>query len=178
MHPTLGPRICIIGTSSTGKSTLCHRLATTYGMTPVHLDTLYHQPYGNWIARPPTEFHALHDAAIDDDSWVMDGNYTKTMAKRFERATAIIDIRMNRFGCLWRFLKRYWQTREGQHRYGQPADLQEKFNWTMITHILAIQSLSPSRRHKYKERQAILNHHRHKVIVIKSFQDMEQLFAP
>lgn len=51
-HPVLGNRICIIGRSSCGKSTLADALGRKYHLPIVHLDKLYHLPHGAFISRP------------------------------------------------------------------------------------------------------------------------------
>ena len=48
----LGRRIAIIGWSSTGKSTLAHRLGLKLDLPVTHLDTIFNQPNTNWQARP------------------------------------------------------------------------------------------------------------------------------
>ncbi len=87
---TLGPRIMICGPSNSGKSTLNVAIGRKLGLPVIHLDLLYHQPNTNWVPRPKEEFAALHDAAIVDERWVMDGNYFGTVTQRLARATGII----------------------------------------------------------------------------------------
>ncbi|UIE43486.1 hypothetical protein KOJCDNHJ_01371 [Xanthomonas citri pv. punicae] len=48
----LGPRICILGPSNSGKSTLAQAIAQARGCVPVHLDQLHHLPNTAWIPRP------------------------------------------------------------------------------------------------------------------------------
>ena len=50
---TLGPRICILGPSNSGKSTLADAIAAKQGLEPIHLDRLYHLPHTDWQPRPP-----------------------------------------------------------------------------------------------------------------------------
>ena len=177
MHPTLGSRICIIGGSACGKSTLCARLGNIYDLPVTHLDQIYHEPVGNWVPRPRDEFVALHDAVIAQDRWVMDGNYTSTFPQRFERSTAIIDIRMNRFGAAWRWIKRYCDNKtQARPRTGQPEQLAEKFNPIMLWRLVEPQWLDPRRRRKNQQRRTLLNQHRDKLVILRSFQDMERLF--
>ncbi len=71
----LGPRICILGPSNSGKSTLAQAIARKHGCACVYLDQLHHSPSTAWLPRPRQEFFALHDAAIAAEQWVMDGNY-------------------------------------------------------------------------------------------------------
>lgn len=73
----LGPRICIIGPSNSGKSTLATAIGWARDLPPIHLDQLYHRPNTDWEPRPAAEFVALHDAAILGPRWVMDGTYSR-----------------------------------------------------------------------------------------------------
>jgi adenylate kinase family enzyme len=86
----LGPRICIMGPSNSGKSTLAAAVGRARGLTPIHLDLLFHRPNTDWEPRPYEEFKALHDQAILGDSWAMEGNYARLLPQRLERATGVI----------------------------------------------------------------------------------------
>lgn len=57
---TLGPRLCIIGPSNSGKSTLAAAIGRRRDLPVVHLDQLHHRPGSQWQARPREEFVALH----------------------------------------------------------------------------------------------------------------------
>jgi hypothetical protein len=83
----LGERICIIGPSNSGKSTLAEAIARKRGLKAVHLDQLHHLPNTNWKPRPAADFLALHDEEISGSQWVIDGNYSKCFPQRFQRAT-------------------------------------------------------------------------------------------
>ena len=78
----LGERICILGPSNSGKSTLATAIARRRGLPAVHLDQLFHLPHTDWQPRPEAEFLALHDQAIRQPRWVMDGNYTRCLDRR------------------------------------------------------------------------------------------------
>jgi adenylate kinase family enzyme len=86
----LGERICILGPSNSGKSTLAEATARKRSLKVVHLDLLYHLPNTEWEVRPTDEFVALHDTAITGERWVIDGNYSKCMPQHFVRATGLI----------------------------------------------------------------------------------------
>jgi len=86
----LGERICILGPSNSGKSTLATAIARRRGLPAVHLDQLFHLPRTDWQPRPEAEFLALHDQAIRQPRWVMDGNYTRCLGRRLERATGLV----------------------------------------------------------------------------------------
>lgn len=42
------------------------------------------------MLRPDDDFRRLHEAAIAEDSWVMDGNYSRWLEPRLARATGLI----------------------------------------------------------------------------------------
>ena len=83
----LGDRIMVLGPSNAGKSTLATALSAKLKLPIVHLDQLQHLPNTDWEPRAEDDFKALHDEAILDERWIMDGNYSRLMRKRFERAT-------------------------------------------------------------------------------------------
>jgi len=87
----LGNRICILGPSNSGKSTLADAIARKRNLEVVHLDLLFHLPNTDWEQRPKGEFMALHDTAIAGERWVMDGNYAIGMPQRFQRATGQLE---------------------------------------------------------------------------------------
>ncbi|KKB77362.1 ATPase AAA [Devosia limi DSM 17137] len=103
---TLGRRICILGPTNAGKSTLCAAIARKLGVPAVHLDQFRHLPNTDWEPRPDAEFHALHDAAILAPEWVMDGNYSALLPQRFARATGIIALDGHYLARFGRYLRR------------------------------------------------------------------------
>lgn len=54
----------------------------------IELDSLNFLP--DWVERPRDEFLDLVEKAADGDSWVFDGNYTRTREIVWSRATAIV----------------------------------------------------------------------------------------
>lgn len=106
----LGPRICIMGPSNSGKSTLAQAIGRACGLPVVHLDRLHHRPHTDWQPRPAAEFLALHDAAIEAERWVMDGNYTRCLPQRLSRATGVILLDVPTLTSLGRYLARCWST--------------------------------------------------------------------
>lgn len=91
MDPTdLGERICILGQSASGKSTLAAALGQARGLPVVHLDQLRHVPGSRWVVRPDPEFETLHAAAVAEERWVIEGNYSRWLESRLERATGLI----------------------------------------------------------------------------------------
>ncbi|MGH8813916.1 MAG: AAA family ATPase [Advenella sp.] len=149
---TLGPRICILGPSNSGKSTLATAIARKCDLEPVHLDQLFHEPNTDWVPRPATTFSALHEAAIAGERWVMDGNYSKYMPQRFERATGIILLNVHTTTSLLRYLRRTLFERE---RYGALEGAQDSLKWEMIRHIAVVTPGNHKRYIKLLEQTAL-----------------------
>ena len=132
--PELGDRIMVLGPSNAGKSTLAIALSERMNLPIVHLDQLQHLPNTDWQTRPETEFKALHDKAIMTDRWVIDGNYSRLMPERLERATGIILLTSNRWLRLARYIKR--SLRKPSERAGSLEGGPEYVKWEMIDWIL------------------------------------------
>ena len=66
-------RIVIIGTTSSGKSTLANRLANKIGADFIDLDELHWEP--NWVEAPDEIFRERVETAISSQTWVIAGNY-------------------------------------------------------------------------------------------------------
>jgi adenylate kinase family enzyme len=128
----LGPRICIMGPSNSGKSTLAAVIGRARGLTPIHLDQLYHLPNTNWQPRPDEEFIALHDAALSGVTWVIDGNYSRCLPQRLARATGLILLDISTAASLLRYLRRSWFERD---RHGSLEGGRDSVKWWMIHHI-------------------------------------------
>ncbi len=131
---SLGERIVILGPSNAGKSTLALALSEKLGLPAVHLDQLQHLPGTDWQTRPEAEFRALHDAAIEEESWVMEGNYSRLMPQRLARATGIILITSSPWLRIGRYLKRTLVNRAD--RAGHLEGAQDSIKWEMIHWIL------------------------------------------
>lgn len=126
---TLGHRIMILGLTNAGKSTLALALSDKLGVPAIHLDQLKHLPNTNWQERSDADFQALHDAAITGDGWVMDGNYTRLMPQRIERATGIIVVTDTLFT---RYRRYFIRTLIQRQRAGGLEGGEDRVNWKML----------------------------------------------
>lgn len=128
----LGTRICVLGPSNSGKSTLAEAIARVRGLEAIHLDRLHHLPNTNWRPRPREDFVALHDAAIMGDRWVIEGNYSSLLPQRLERATGLILLDVSTLTSLLRYVRRSWFE---QGRVGGLEGGRDSVKWEMIHHI-------------------------------------------
>ena len=97
-------RISIVGSGGAGKSTFAHQLADILHLPVIHLDALYWQP--GWVATPQDEWSEKQQQFVQQESWIIDGNYTSTLDVRFTIADTIIFLDFPRLLCLYRAIKR------------------------------------------------------------------------
>ena len=77
-------KIMVIGVSAgAGKSTFARRLGELTGIEVTHLDRLYWKP--NWVEAPSEEFSAAQQQVVQNEQWIIEGNYTGTFT--YSRAT-------------------------------------------------------------------------------------------
>ena len=161
-------RICIIGPSSSGKSTLAERLGKKLNYPVLHMDKIAHIPHTDWKRCPIAETIQKHNTFIEQDTWIVEGNYGKMMLQRFERADMVIFHKLNRFGCLWRYIRR--TLRDDVHRAGRLEGGTERLKWSMIKYILV------DGPHKDKKYETLLKHYPHLTVVrIYNFKYVEKL---
>lgn len=139
----LGPRICLMGPSNSGKSTLAVAIARQRGLPAIHLDQLYHHPRTDWRPRPQAEFQRLHALAIEQPRWVMDGNYTSCIAPRLARATGLILLDVPTATSLFRYFRRTWLESD---RKGALDGQLDSVKWQMLHHIAVV---TPRNRKRY-----------------------------
>jgi adenylate kinase family enzyme len=133
-----------MGPSNSGKSTLAAAIARARGLPLIHLDQLYHQPNTDWQPRPEVEFIALHDAAIAEACWVMEGNYSRCLPQRLARATGVILLDTTTAVSLLRYFRRTW-FEAGRH--GGLEGGRDSIKWMMIHHITMV---TPGNRRRYR----------------------------
>ena len=125
----LGRRIMILGLTNSGKSTLAVALSVKLGIPAIHLDQLQHRPNTNWEQRPEAEFASLHDAAICEPAWVVDGSYSRVMPQRLLRATGIIVVTDS---LATRYRRYFARTLFQKVRAGALEGGQDGLNWKML----------------------------------------------
>lgn len=125
-------RILIIGCPGSGKSTLARQLGDRLDLTVVHLDRLWWQP--GWKSISQEEFDARLERALALDSWIIDGNYSRTMQQRLSRCDTVIYLDFSRWSCLLGAVQRVVQNR-GRTRPDMATDCPERLNWEFIRYI-------------------------------------------
>lgn len=163
-------KIAIIGYSGCGKSTLAARLGKKYNIPVLHLDKVHWLP--GWKERETEdEKQIVREFLKSNESWVIDGNYSKLeYQNRLKVADKIIIMRFNRFSCLYRAIKRH-KVYKGKTRESMTQGCDEKMDFEFVWWIL-----HKGRRKKlvqqYKE---IEKNYADKTIVIKNQRNLDKL---
>jgi adenylate kinase family enzyme len=106
-------RIVVIGTTSSGKSTLAARLAERLDMAFIELDALHWEP--SWQEAPLEVFRARVQQATEAEKWVVAGNYHIVRDIVWPKAEAVIWLDYSLWRILWQLTRRTfrrWWTRE------------------------------------------------------------------
>lgn len=97
-------KVIVIGSGGAGKSTFSRQLGERTGLPVFHLDALNWRP--GWVATPKDEWDGLMSKLVDNDAWIIDGNYGRTLDRRLQAADTIIFLDMPRYLCVYRLIKR------------------------------------------------------------------------
>lgn len=127
-------RVLIVGTSGVGKTTLGLQMAAVLGLPAVHLDVLAWTK--GWVRRPVADFERELDEAMAGDTWVVDGNYIKSLPQRVARADTLILIDLPLWQCLVRVFGRWWRN-HGKQRNDLPEGCLEPLPWTFLKWVLS-----------------------------------------
>ncbi len=104
MNPLPYQRIVVVGTTSSGKSTLAKALAEKIGADFIELDALHWE--SNWIEAPDDIFRERVDNATQTSIWVVAGNYSVVRNLIWLRAEAIIWLDYSFPLVFWQLLMR------------------------------------------------------------------------
>lgn len=107
-------RIVIIGTTSSGKSTLAERLAWKLNAEFVELDALHWEPH--WQEAPLEVFRERVEKTVQQsERWIVAGNYHVVRDLVWPKAQAIIWLDYSLWRIFWRLTRRTfarWWTQE------------------------------------------------------------------
>jgi adenylate kinase family enzyme len=98
-------RLVVIGTTSSGKSTLAEQLAKRLDMNFIELDALHWEP--DWQEAPLEIFRARVEKALrQSEGWVVAGNYHIVRDLVWPKAEAVIWLDYSLWRILWQLTRR------------------------------------------------------------------------
>ncbi len=125
-------RILIIGCPGSGKTRLALALGEKLDLPVVHLDRLWWT--GGWKNVSQEEFDSRLAMALHMDSWIIDGNYSRTMEARLEKCDTIVYLDYSRWECLLGMCQRVLGN-YGKVRPDMAKGCPERFDWELVKFI-------------------------------------------
>ncbi|MBD3190980.1 MAG: hypothetical protein GF308_10070 [Candidatus Heimdallarchaeota archaeon] len=102
--PELLQRIAIFGSSGSDKSTLAKELGNLLGSRVTHLDDVFHGPH--WRPLKIPRFQSLVEKRVEEDYWIIDGNYSEVRSMVLDQATLTIILDLPLLTISWRLIAR------------------------------------------------------------------------
>jgi adenylate kinase family enzyme len=102
-----GSRICVVGTSGSGKTYVARALAEQLGLAYVCNDAIIWRP--DWQPTPEAQRLAEFEAATRDGRWTFDGNlnpYSPLDRLALERCDTLVWLDLPRWQVHWQVLRR------------------------------------------------------------------------
>ena len=93
-----GRRIIVLGCPGSGKSTLSRRLHELTGIPLTHLDNVWWKPDRTHI--PRDEFDRELAELLRGESWILDGDYSRTYVPRFSACDTAVFLDLDTRECL------------------------------------------------------------------------------
>lgn len=81
-------KIIVIGCPGSGKTTFCKKLAQKTNLPLFHLDSIWHKSDKSTLTKE--EFDKIHGELLSKESWIIDGNYSRTLAQRVKACDTVI----------------------------------------------------------------------------------------
>lgn len=125
-------KVLILGCSGSGKSTFSKQLGRITGLPVVHLDSLYWKP--GWVASSESEWDQVIKEQIQNDEYIMDGTFSRTLELRLKEADTVFYFDYSRYFCLYRVLKRRIRN-HGRTRPDMADGCEEKIDLEFIQYI-------------------------------------------
>lgn len=161
-------RILLIGCPGSGKSTLAKKLGEVTKLPVIHLDTIYWLPH--WERRPQEEFDAILKEKLEEEYWIIDGNYNRTLDLRVSYCDLIIYLDIPRITCLYSVIKRRFQYAH-KSREDMQKECNEVIDYSFISYVY---KFNKTHKKRYYE---MLNNIDKKYIIIRKRRDINKLFS-
>lgn len=98
-------RVMIFGRPGSGKSTFAAWLSSVSGFPLYHLDKYFF--IRNWVEQDYNVFLQRQQEMLHTEHWIIDGNSTRSLERRWSKADLVLYFNYPRALCLFRLFKRF-----------------------------------------------------------------------
>ena len=126
-------RVMIIGNCGAGKSTLAKKIHDLTQLRLIHLDQEYWLP--GWIEPDLGIWSQKLTDLVNQDEWIIDGNYGSTMEMRMKRADTIVLMEVSTWKSMIRVIKRVIK-HYGRTRDDMAAGCDERLDLSFLHYVL------------------------------------------
>lgn len=158
-------RISIVGGSGSGKSTLCNILSKELNLPAIHLDAINYK--ANWVEIDKNERDKIISDKSNEDKWIIDGNYNKTLKERFDKADLIIWLDYSTFMHLKGVLKRFFKIRNSERP--EIPGCKEKMNFKFIKYVITY-----NKKKRPVVKNCLMDIPKEKVLIFKKQKDLNK----
>lgn len=139
----LPSRINVVGTSGSGKTTIGRRIAGVLRLPFHELDALHWQP--GWQETPREDLRQQLIQIVQQDAWVLDGNYDHFRDEKWRRVQMVVWIDLSLPQTLWQVTKRtvmrslsrkeIWPNTENRETMARALFTRDSIlRWALTTH--------------------------------------------
>ncbi|CAG9419099.1 AAA family ATPase [Providencia alcalifaciens] len=101
-------KICIIGISGAGKTTLAQKLSKEFSLPAYGYDEIYwDKSQMEYVKNPQDKIKSLVADIKSQDNWIVEGAYDKRLAPFFADSSFIIRLKIPYRVCAFRVIKRF-----------------------------------------------------------------------
>lgn len=127
-------RIVIFGKPGSGKTTFAFALSLKLKIPLYHLDKYFYE--SKWVERDYNEFLRLQKHLVAQENWIIDGNNTKSLEMRYQRATVILYFCYPWWQVLWRIFKRRFFSQKNPMIDDRAVGCPETIRWSLLKYTL------------------------------------------
>jgi len=163
-------KISIFGYPATGKTTLANKLGSLLNIEVYSLDKIRFKKNEVFIKSKVKDFEENYNKIFKNKSWIVEGNALDYIDNRLKESDILIFLRSNKYISVLKYIIRNIKINilKLEERDGTNNN-KEKFNIQTVKWILSRYN------GKIKKLEAKLKEYEDKIIVIKSYSQLNQL---
>ena len=169
-------RINVVGTSGSGKTTFSRQLAEILAIPHIEMDAIYWR--SNWQGLPDEEFLPKLAEAVARDSWILDGNYTRTTPVKWAHVDCVVWLDFPFLQTVTRVLRRAFRRSMTGEELWDGTGNRETLAKCLLSRdsivVWAIQTHGPNRR-KYAKVMQDPNYRHVTFIHIRSARERDEV---